>query len=507
VVGLVAASLAACATNQGRDDAVAGLVSEGELGRARATMLDGISVASTRRRGRLLDRLAVLVLSVDDGVPDAGGRELALVVEAFERVPTEAEGDPLRPWERSLGLAYLTLACAMQGAWSDAFGWAARLEVQAPEAAAGPALRAIAAAALDDRPAIDRAIERLRTGGHGELAGGLLDALADPDGTLALVVATAAGRPTTGPSTQPVARDGAAARIEVKLGGRTVEASPILAFPEAAAGATGRDPGPLVAPLAPTTLAIALIKPAEGLARLGVRCFGPASDMPERSLRFVVPPAAGDRRLRVIRVPASQERWMETGRVIYANDRSSPRTEAAGRPYVLGGRCVRSPGPAAIDAYHDHGVLLGMEASDLLSLYRAEGIRVRPPSSAADPLGLHREPVTTHVLEGGRSLHAPLAPSLGYGRIFGRLHEDWTPRSSLARDWRSRLEMDELTAVPSSGRRSATPRVPPSRFDSRNVARIATTDPEPGSSRIDEPTSRDRQRTGPPDPVDGERDS
>lgn len=110
--------------------------------------------------------------------------------------------------------------------------------------------------------------------------------------------------------------------------------------------------------------------------------------------------------------------WANSGQVYYGNTYTSTHTTS---PYILGGWDVSPPTQRVLDSYHQAGWLRGMTLADLRELYRAEGIRF----TTEDQDGF----VGRHVLEGGRSLVAPLPGTTGYVRLFGQKHPPYQPKS------------------------------------------------------------------------------
>ncbi|MFT5423556.1 MAG: hypothetical protein ACI89L_001336 [Phycisphaerales bacterium] len=114
--------------------------------------------------------------------------------------------------------------------------------------------------------------------------------------------------------------------------------------------------------------------------------------------------------------------WATSGRVYYANDEYPGPVTGSDLPYILGGRCVRSPTERVFAQYEASGLLPeGMTLIELRNLYRAEGLTWE----LTDQGGLAER----HLLEGGRSLVAPAAGTTGFARIFGQLHGEYVPRS------------------------------------------------------------------------------
>jgi tetratricopeptide (TPR) repeat protein len=128
----------------------------------------------------------------------------------------------------------------------------------------------------------------------------------------------------------------------------------------------------------------------------------------------------------LMRVPADGlgERWgSPTGEVLYANDAWAGRVPGDDLPWILGGRSVMVPSHEALARYQAGGYLLGMTTADLVELYRLEGI-VLPGDERPGV------PPDAHILEGGRSMATPRAGTLGFVRLFARLHPEYRPRSA-----------------------------------------------------------------------------
>ncbi|MFG0307233.1 MAG: hypothetical protein ACF8Q5_13570 [Phycisphaerales bacterium JB040] len=114
--------------------------------------------------------------------------------------------------------------------------------------------------------------------------------------------------------------------------------------------------------------------------------------------------------------------WATSGEVYYANDEYDAPVPGDDLPYVLGGRCVRSPTQAVWDEYVAGGLLPdAMTFNDLKNLYRAEGLTWE----LGDQGGLSAR----HVLEGGTSLIAPAGGTAGFARLFGQPHSEYVPRT------------------------------------------------------------------------------
>ncbi len=179
--------------------------------------------------------------------------------------------------------------------------------------------------------------------------------------------------------------------------------------------------------LLPQRTHIALLELADaGPVRLWVEGRAPAS----LTLTGLSPPAPGRLLFRLVRLPAAQTAWADSGRVLYANDSATSPTlsgavepaDHASLPYVLGGLCVRTPNERVLSDYQRAGFLIGFTLNDLLDLYKEEGIEV---------VGLSRDPqIGRHILEGGRFLYTPLTGTTGFARLYGQVHAPYQPKSA-----------------------------------------------------------------------------
>ncbi len=150
-----------------------------------------------------------------------------------------------------------------------------------------------------------------------------------------------------------------------------------------------------------------------------------------RMVLMGVDPPRDERGMQLRYVRLGGGAWASSGRLVYANDEWDGAVEGDGLPYVLGGRCVRSPSAATMARYHRAGNLLEMTSADLESLYREEGIAL----SVEDARGESR----AHVLEGGDSLVCPLAGSAGYARLFGQEHPAYVAKSARCKELSARV--------------------------------------------------------------------
>lgn len=152
-------------------------------------------------------------------------------------------------------------------------------------------------------------------------------------------------------------------------------------------------------------------------------------------------PAGREAQLRYVRLPhrrgGEAPAWATSGAVHYAN----PHTGAtAGEqwPYILGGACVRPPSRRVLDEYRSWGHLQQMALSELRELYRAEDVRF----TLEDQRGY----AGRHLLEGGRSMVAPLPGTAGFARLFGQRHAAYEPRSEQVAREAERMERVSVTA-------------------------------------------------------------
>ena len=137
-------------------------------------------------------------------------------------------------------------------------------------------------------------------------------------------------------------------------------------------------------------------------------------------------PVGGGVALRYVRLPSGLydlASWAGTGEVRYGN---VYRPDAGERryPYILGGDSVLPPTYRSLGRYQEAGYLRGMTLSALQDLYRAEDIEWESRPGRAPK---------RHVLEGGRSLVAPLPGTVGYTRLFCNEWPAYVPRSRALR--------------------------------------------------------------------------
>ncbi len=113
--------------------------------------------------------------------------------------------------------------------------------------------------------------------------------------------------------------------------------------------------------------------------------------------------------------------WATSAAVRYANDHYDPTVPGDGLPYIMGGRCVRTPSENTLRRYQADGNLLNMTLVELRNLYAEEGITLDLSEQAGN--------AARHILEGGNSLVTPLAGTAGYTRLFCADHPAFAPRS------------------------------------------------------------------------------
>lgn len=118
--------------------------------------------------------------------------------------------------------------------------------------------------------------------------------------------------------------------------------------------------------------------------------------------------------------------WASSGQVVYANDFSTEPVSGGDLPYILGGRCVRTPSAETLSRYKQAGNLTNLTLVDLENLYRDEGISLAVEDTERGVWG-------KHILEGGSSLYTPLPGSAGYLRLFCQPHERYKARSDEVR--------------------------------------------------------------------------
>lgn len=141
-------------------------------------------------------------------------------------------------------------------------------------------------------------------------------------------------------------------------------------------------------------------------------------------LAGVPAPQAGKVQMRYVRLPqTASEAWTTSGQILYASDETGTAT-SANYPYILGGRCVKTPNDDVLASYQRSGYLKGFSLNDLIDLYKEEGIMI----AGRDP-----GTIGVHILEGGNSLFTPRAGTAGFARLYGQEHGVYRPRSARVR--------------------------------------------------------------------------
>lgn len=126
-----------------------------------------------------------------------------------------------------------------------------------------------------------------------------------------------------------------------------------------------------------------------------------------------------------VRLSEGEQPWRTSARVLYANDETGSLREPE-LPYVLGGRCVRTPSPELMPEYHDAGLPESVTHDELINLYTQEGLVVEGVTLGAD--------TQMHVLEGGNALYTPPACSAGFARLYCAEHEPYEIRTESLRE-------------------------------------------------------------------------
>ncbi len=161
-------------------------------------------------------------------------------------------------------------------------------------------------------------------------------------------------------------------------------------------------------------------------------------------LAGVPSPPSGTVQVRYARLPTAPARaWAVSGSILYASDETGPPT-TDNYPYILGGRCVKTPNEDVLTSYQRSGYLRNFTLNDLVDLYRQEGIRIA--GRDAGPIGLH-------ILEGGWSLYSPRAGSAGFARLFGQEHGPYRPRSAQVRQLAEEIARDPNAVAGSTSAR------------------------------------------------------
>ena len=155
-----------------------------------------------------------------------------------------------------------------------------------------------------------------------------------------------------------------------------------------------------------------------------------------------VPPAdAGGLRLLYARLPSAAGAWAASGRVLYSNDATGP-IPGPQLPYILGGRCVRTPTWDVLHEYQASGYLKGMNLSELIDLYREEGIVIAATANEGQ--------IGRHILEGGDTLYSPVPGSVGLSRLMCSEHAAYRPKSARARELAAQAQAQSLPQAPAT---------------------------------------------------------
>lgn len=142
-----------------------------------------------------------------------------------------------------------------------------------------------------------------------------------------------------------------------------------------------------------------------------------------------------DPAIHLVRLPIRTiptDTWSTSSVVLYANEWTPWRIPGDELPWILGGTCVRPPDHDTLHHYQEAGWLTDLTVADFRELYRLEGITWELSASEGIARG--------HILEGGRSLIAPVPASAGFQRIFGQSHPPYRPQSPEVRRLREQIE-------------------------------------------------------------------
>lgn len=112
--------------------------------------------------------------------------------------------------------------------------------------------------------------------------------------------------------------------------------------------------------------------------------------------------------------------WAQSGRLYYANDVTGALSEPT-LPWILGGRCVRTPSRILMREYYDAGLPQDVTYERLMQLYNAEAIDILS--------GRDQNAARGHILEKGSTLFTPQGGTVGFTRLFGSWHAPYTPIS------------------------------------------------------------------------------
>jgi hypothetical protein len=211
--------------------------------------------------------------------------------------------------------------------------------------------------------------------------------------------------------------------------------------------------------LLPQRTYVALLNLPEGNPNLDLQVDGfPNSRLVLTGLN---PPPTGTLLFRYVRLPMVSEPWTTSGQILYSNDATgsaslsdsadSAATADPDLPFILGGRCVRTPTEATLSIYQRAGHLRGFTLNDLLDLYRDESIATTLSPPQAAPARGNRASLDRHILEGGKNLYTPLPGSTGFARLFGTRWPAYAPRSPRLRE----LATPQIAPAPTAPARAA----------------------------------------------------
>jgi hypothetical protein len=126
--------------------------------------------------------------------------------------------------------------------------------------------------------------------------------------------------------------------------------------------------------------------------------------------------------------------WASRGAVRYGNAHTGA-VEANPLPWILGGRDVRPPSERVLERYRSGGWLRDDTLAELADLYRAEDV--------AFTLEEQGGYAGRHLLEGGKSLVAPLPGTAGFSRLFSGDWGSYEPASRELRQAREAVGADQ----------------------------------------------------------------
>jgi tetratricopeptide (TPR) repeat protein len=105
--------------------------------------------------------------------------------------------------------------------------------------------------------------------------------------------------------------------------------------------------------------------------------------------------------------------WATTDGIRYGNPHTGP-ADTSPKPFLLGGMDVQLPTDATLSQYETAGTVDGLSLMEFQNFYRDRGITwtIQDTQGIAGP----------HLLEGGKSLVAPLPGTTGFTRLFSGQH-------------------------------------------------------------------------------------